>query len=346
MPRLFLILATAIVVGVLATGCAPVLTAPPHLVAAWPPAGVTLPVERTTFDLTFNHALSPELSWAAVWRDDDGLPIAADSAVDLTNPRRLSLMVKEPVAGDYRLHWHAVEARTAAAMDGEQTFSLQDESTAPPRVELSRAMAETGEKVDVSGTGFGHRCPVRLAIGDDEQALSTVETDARGSFVAEARVPENVPFGEQPVVATDMCGGAATAALQVRWGGWPPLVAFDVGQSGPGPGEVTFWVTLRNRSDYVLERVRLVLPDPRGATFVSADPPPKRQDQTITWGIPAMDRGVLGPFRVTYRVTGAVNSHAWIEFRHRRTHGCSGDDCLPAFVSEATSESTPVAAAD
>jgi len=345
-PRLFLILATANVLGLLAAACAPVLSAPPHLVASWPPAGVTLPVELTTFDLTFNHALSPETSWAAVWRDEDGSPMPADSVVAPSNPNRLSVLMREPVAGEYRLHWHAVAARTAAAVDGEQTFSLQDESTAPPRVDLSRVAAETGEKVEVSGKGFGQRCAVRLTIGDDEQALSTVETDAKGSFAVEARVPENVPFGEQPVNATDMCGAAATAALQVRWGGWPPLVAFDVGQSGPAPGEVTFWVTLRNRSDYVLEHVRVVLPDPQGATFVSADPAPTRQDQTISWVIPTIDRGVRGPLRVTYRVTGAVSSHAWIEFRHRRPHGCSGDDCLPAFVSETTSESTPVAAAD
>jgi methionine-rich copper-binding protein CopC len=345
-PRLFLILATASVVGLFGAACAPVLSAPPHLVASWPPAGVTLPVERTAFDLRFNHALSPEASWAAVWRDDDGMPISADSLVEPTNPRRLSVLMKEPVAGEYRLHWHAVGARTAAAVDGEQTFSLQDESTTPPRVELSRVAAETGERVEVSGTGFGQRCPVRLTIGDDEQALSSVETDAQGSFAVEARVPQNVPFGEQPVMATDMCGGVATAALQVRWGGWPPLVAFDVGQAGPAPGEVTFWVTLRNRSDYVLEHIRVVVPDPQGATFVSADPVPKRQDQTVTWVIPTMDRGVRGPLRVTYRVGGAVSSHAWIEFRHRRSHDCSGDDCLPAFVSETTSESTPVSATD
>ena len=346
MPRLFLILASANVVGLLAAACAPVLLAPPHLVAAWPPAGVILPVERTTFDLTFNHALSPEASWAAVWRDEDGQPISAESMVEPSNPRRLSVLIKEPVAGEYRLHWHAVAAHTATAVDGEQTFALQDESAAPPRVELSRGAAETGERVEVTGKGFGERCPVRLTIGDDEQGLTTVDTDARGSFAVEARVPENVPFGEQPITAMDMCGAAATAALQVRWGGWPPLVAFDVGQSGPAPGEVTFWVTLRNRSDYVLEHIRVVLPDPQGASLVSADPAPKRQDQTITWEIPTMDRGVRGPLRVTYRVAGLVSSHAWIEFRHRRPHGCSGDDCLPAFVSETTSESTPVSAAD
>ena len=72
--------------GLLATACAPVLLSPPHLVAAWPAAGVTLPVEPTTFDLTFNHALSPEASWAAAWRDEDGMPISAASQVELSNP--------------------------------------------------------------------------------------------------------------------------------------------------------------------------------------------------------------------------------------------------------------------
>jgi hypothetical protein len=172
--------------------------------------------------------------------------------------------------------------------------------------------------------------------------LSTIETDASGSFVAEERVPQTVPFGQQPVVATDMCGAATTAAVQVRWGGWPPLVGFDVGQSGPGPGEVTFRLSLRNRSDYVLERIHVVLIDPPESTFVVADPAARRQDQSLIWDIPTMDRGVLGPYRVTYRVTGSATSHAWIEFRHRRPHGCSGDDCLPAFVSESVAESTTV----
>jgi methionine-rich copper-binding protein CopC len=346
MPRLLPpLLLVAGLIGLVA-GCAPVLVAPPQLVAVWPAAGASLPVAETTFDLTFNHALLPEATWATVSRDEDGSPISVHSAVVPSNPRRLSVVLKEPTAGQYRLHWHAVAVRTAAALDGEQTFSMQDESVAPPRVEVSPLAAETGEKVQVAGTGFGKRCSVRLTIGDDEQALSTVETDAKGSFAVEARVPQTVPFGQQPVSATDMCGAATTAAVQVRWGGWPPLVAFDVGQSGPGPSEVTFWVSLRNRSDYLLERVHVVLTDPPGASFVAADPGAKRQEQSLIWDIPTMDRGVLGPFRVTYRVTGSATSHAWIEFRHRRAHGCSDDDCLPAFVSETTSESTPVSPAD
>jgi methionine-rich copper-binding protein CopC len=341
LPQLLLV---AVLMGWVA-GCAPVLVAPPQLVAAWPAAGATLPVAQTTFNLTFNRTLHAELTWATVSRDEDGSPVAVDSTVLPANPRRLHVVLKKPAAGQYRLHWHAVAARTSAARDGEQTFSMQDESVAPPRIEVSPPVAETGDKVQVAGTGFGKRCAVHLTIGDDEQALSTVETDASGAFAVEERVPQTVPFGQQPVTATDMCGAATTAAVQVRWGGWPPLVASYVGQSGPEPGEVTFWLSLRNRSDYVLERVHLVLTDPPGASFVGADPAARRQDQSLSWDIPSMDRGVLGPFRVTYRVAEATSSHAWIEFRHRRPHGCSGDDCLPAFVSEAVAESKSVSPA-
>ena len=326
-------------------GCAPVLVAPPQLVAVWPAPGARLPVSQTSFELTFNRALHPERTWATVSRDEDGSPISVDSTVQPSNPRRLSVVLKEPARGQYRLHWHAVAVRTAAAVDGEQTFSLQDESVAPPRIEVSPLAAETGEKLQVTGKGFDKHCAVRLTIGDDEQALSTVETDASGSFEVEARVPQTVPFGQQPISATDGCGAATTAAVQVRWGGWPPLVGFDVGQSGPGPGEVTFWVSLRNRSDYVLEGVHVVVTDPPGASFVAADAGAKRQDRSLIWDIATMDRGVVGPFRVTYRVNEAATSHAWIEFRHRRPHGCRDDDCLPAFVSEAVSESRPVSPA-
>lgn len=336
----------AALAGLVVGGCAPALAAPPHLVAVWPAAGATLPLTQTTLDLTFNHVLSPEASWAAIWRDDDGSPLSFESAVEPSNPRRLNIVLKEVTAGDYRLHWHAVAARTAAADDGEQTFSMQDESARPPRIEVSRVAADTGDTLQLTGEGFGQGCAVQLTMGDDEQALSTIQADARGSFAAEARVPQNIPFGEQPVSASDMCGASATAAVQVRWGGWPPLVAFDVGQPGPAAGEVTFAISLRNRSDYLLERLRVVLDDPPGASFVAADAGARRQEQSVIWEVPTMDRGVLGPVRVTYRATNSLASQARIEFRHRRPRGCRGDDCLPAFVSETSSESTPVSPAD
>jgi methionine-rich copper-binding protein CopC len=327
---------------VVAAGCAPSLPSPPYLVAVFPAVNATLPVTQHVLALTFNRPLDPETTWAAVWRDEDGAPIATDAIVDARTGRRLRVNILKPVAGQYRLRWHAVSARTAATTNGEQVFSIQDESIAAPRLQVSRITAESGDTVRITGDGFGQDCPVKLTIGDDDQPLSTVETNPEGGFVTEAKVPVGIPFGLQPVSAVDVWGDSATAALQVRWGGWPPLVAFTVGQPGPRSGEITFSLSVRNRSDYLLEHVRVIMSEPQDGTFVAAEPQAQRRERAISWDIAVLDRGVVGPFRATFRVPGAVAAHARIEFRHRRPRGCTGDDCLPAFISETISDSAPV----
>ncbi len=183
---------------------------------------------------------------------------------------------------------------------------------------------------------------MQFSIGDDAQTLASVRTDGRGTFNLEARVPDSVPFGTQPVVGVDGQGRKATASVQVRWGGWPPAVASVVAQPGPSAGELTFTLNVRNRSDYMLEHLRLVVQDPEGGTFVAAAPGPQRQAGTLVWEIAVMDRGVVGPFRATYQASNAVVGHAWLEFRHRHGSGCTRDDCLPAFISESTSNSALV----
>ena len=336
----------AAVIGLTLAGCAPSLLVPPHLVAAFPAAGARLPVGRQTFELTFNRRLSAEATWTAVWRDEDGASMPIDTSIDPDSGSRVTVRLREAASGRYHLHWHAVSARMATAADGEQDFNMQNESSAPPRLELSRAIADTGERLAIVGKGFGQKCLVTLTIGDDQETLTTIETDARGAFEAETRIPAGVPFGLQPLSAEDSRGGKATAALQLKWGGWPPLVSFTRGQSGPRAGEVTFALNLRNRSDYVLERVRVVLADPPGATFVSATPVAEHQDGATVWSLSVMDRGVVGPFRATYRAPSSVVGHTWVEFRHRHALGCSEDDCSPAFISESVSESEPVSPAE
>jgi len=347
-PRLSMPLLLAGLAAQAATACAPILAAPPHLIAAWPLDEARLPIDSHTLDLTFNRPLTPESTWAEVWRYDDGSQTSTRTVVGRTDPRVLQVRLQRPSSGQYRLHWHAVAAPTGAAADGEQDFSLQGESPGAPRMGVSQGVADSGDKLEVKGNGFNKQSPVTLTIGDDAQALKTVETDAHGSFRADVRVPPSVAFGVQPVSAVDGGGGVAATALQVRWGGWPPLVAFTVGQPGPDHGQVTFSMSLRNRSDYVLEHVRVVLEDPEpGVTsFVGAEPAAQRQERAIVWDIGVLDRGVAGPFRATYRAAAAVASHARIEFRHRRPRGCTADDCPPAFVSETTSDSTLVTPSD
>jgi hypothetical protein len=124
------------------------------------------------------------------------------------------------------------------------------------------------------------------------------------------------------------------------------VLAFTTGQPGPGPGEVTISLSLRNRSDYVLEHVAVTLSAPSGAQVVAVEPSPTRRDAALTWLLPLVDRGVIGPLRATFRVDHPISTHARIEFRHRRTPGCRGDVCLPAFVSETTTDSSTITPPD
>ena len=329
-----------------ASSCAPSLAAKPHLVAAWPRPGATLSVGRHTFDLTFNHRLNADASSAVVLLEGDGSATPAEVSLDPANTGRLRIRLLEPAEGAYELHWHAVDAQSGAAADGDQAFTIQDEAAKPARLDVSPGKADKEEPLELVGKGFASHSRVQLTIADDEQPLASVETDEAGRFNIEAKIPSSVPFGVQPVSATDATGRNAMGALEVRWGGWPPVVATTAGQPGPAPGEVTFTVHVRNGSDYMVEHVRLVVTDPDDSALIGADPPPRRDGRTLTWIIPVLDRGLVGPFRATYRTTTPVIGKAWLEFRHRHIGSCARDDCLPAFISESVAESQPVAPAD
>jgi hypothetical protein len=212
----------------------------------------------------------------------------------------------------------------------------------PARIDASRPTLDTGETLELRGSGFAPQSLVHVTIGDDQQDVKAIQTNSRGGFQEDARVPASVAFGMQPIAAVDQDGTEAATAVQVRWGGWPPVLAFTTGSPGPARGEVTFSLSVRNRSDYLLESVRVVLPDPENGSFVGAQPVASRANGALTWELGYVDRGVVGPFRASYRVRGPVAAHARVEFRHRKPARCTGDECLPAFVSETTSDSTVV----
>jgi hypothetical protein len=289
----------------------------------------------------FNRALAVDTSWAEVIADD-GSRLPSTTALDRNDPRRLSVRLAEPSQGRYDLRWHVMAADSHLASDGDQPFSMEDNSPTPPRLDISPASAESGERLELVGKAFPRDDTLILAIGDDDQPLTTAQTDDSGHFNLEARVPSSVPYGLQRVSVFDGSNRTATTSVQVQWGGWPPLVGSNVGQPGPMPGEVTFTLQVRNRSDYVLEHVRVVLRDPERSAVVSADPGAQREGSTLVWEIPVMDRGPARPLHVTYTADHPMVSHAWFEFRHRRERSCMRGDCLPAFISNSVADSEPV----
>jgi methionine-rich copper-binding protein CopC len=331
---------------VLAAGCAPSLAVPPHLVASWPVAGARLSVSRHVLELTFNRALAADATRASVVTAENGTPMVTDVGLDPADAHRLQVRLHEPAPGTFDLRWHAVAADSGLASDGEQPFSLVAETPAPPRLDVAPPTADAKERLELVGKGFAANAAVRLMIGDNQQALATTRADAQGKFNLEARVPEAVPLGMQPVVAVDDAGRVASTALEVRWGGWPPVVATNVGAPGPLPGQLSITLSVRNLSDYTLEHVLVILQDPDGASPVSADSAARREGNTLVWELPVLDRGPAGPFHATYRAEHPAVSHAWIDYRHRQQRGCSEDRCLPAFLSNSVADSALVAPAD
>jgi hypothetical protein len=303
--------------------------------------GATLPVARQILELTFNRPLAGDSSWAEVI-GEDGSRLPATPGLDPNDPRRLRLRLDEWTAGSFDLRWHVLAADSHLASDGDQPFTLDSGASSPPHVDVSPASAETGERLELVGKALPKESTLLLTIGDDDQQLATAQTDGSGRLNLEARVPQTIPYGVQRVSVFDGPRRVAETSVQVQWGGWPPLVGSDVGHPGPNPGEVTFTLQVRNRSDYVLEQVRLVLRDPDGSALVSADPGAQREGSTLVWQIPVLDRGPAHPVHVTYSVDHPVVSHAWFEFRHRRERGCMRGDCLPAFISNSVADSEPV----
>jgi methionine-rich copper-binding protein CopC len=325
----------------LAAGCAPSLRVAPRLIASWPMPGASMDVSRQVLDLTFNRELDASATWVVV-SGDDGAPLPSDAALDPNDARHLKIRLLDPVAGNFDLHWHAVAADSQLAGDGDESFVLHGDVPAPPRIDVSPSTVDDDERLELVGKGFAPSSALQLTVADDRMQLASTKTDEHGKFNVEARVPGNVPYGTQPIWAVDGEGRTAVGTVTLRHGGWPPVVASDVGQPGPLAGEVTFTVAVRNLSDYVLEHVSVAIADPPGASLVQADSGAQVQDGSVSWLVSTLDRDTVGPFRATYRVDHPVTSHARIDFRHRPQRGCT-DECVPAFISSSVADSTPVA---
>jgi methionine-rich copper-binding protein CopC len=331
-------LAALVALAAGATGCAPALTARAQLVAGSPAPGAVVGAPPTTLELTFNRVLGED-SRVDLVAGATGEPLPLAPAIDEANPMKLKATLPGPLPpGSYQVRWHSVPDERGVPHDGAYSFAVEPERATQPRLWLAKARADSQEPVLLGGAGFTPRSTVTLAIADDGQPVGVAETDDQGAFRSTIVVPPDIPFGWQPIAVADASGARATLPLEVRWGGWPPLDAQVAARSGPGDGEVTFRVTVRNRSDYVLEAIQVVVAVPDGAVFERAGAGGAYADGRVTWTIPWLDRSLADPLELRLRADRPVEVQARVDYRHRRPRGCIGDGCLPAFISNAVSE--------
>ena len=217
------------------------------------------------------------------------------------------------------------------------TADAQSTGGSGPSVQTSTDTTDVQQPFIVTGTGFAPSQTLALTVADNNEHLDTwgtAETDASGAFTAAVRIPADVPFGMQPITASDPKGDNAQGQVMVKWGGWPPLQLAVKAASGPSAGQVTFTVSGYNLSDFVLQTVRVRLPIPTGATFVSAG----RGGSVFNGSEVAWDdsgplpRGPLLPRTATFQVDGPVATHAWAYFYH--VGSGLANDYAPGFQSD------------
>jgi uncharacterized repeat protein (TIGR01451 family) len=216
-------------------------------------------------------------------------------------------------------------------MRGEYAFRIQPYLPASaPQVSVSPPIADNGQPVAVTGSGFAPGGDVVVTVGDGNDLLGVARANAAGRISLQARLPGGLPYGRQVVQATDGSGHLATAALQVPIGGAPVAVVRLLGATDEEqPDVVTYTLRVENRSGYGLSNVMVGvhIPDGTRALLDDAGQPdrsdePRVRDGQIVWNahsVPA--HSVLGPFTFSVSAAGQaprteLRAAAWATFAH------------------------------
>src|SRR5919198_1957552 len=325
---------------VLLAACAPTAPMRAHPILIEPVPDAVLGAQPSTAEIAFSARLDPDRSRLLV-TDAEGTVVSEPSRVDTSDPRRLVAPLRGLAPGVYQLVWSSVQAGSTASLEGQARFRIEPGAPARPTIRLSSPQLDSGQPLSVEGQGFAPSTRVVVSIGDDADELAVTTSRADGSFViAAVPVPDDLPLGEQPVLARDNQGAAAASLLRVHWGGWPPLRLTLTRMPGPVPGEVTVQVGGRNRSDYVLRDVRLILLLPAEARLVSANPPGREDNETVVWDpISNLERGPPEPRLAILRTDprAAAEVRVWAEYGHMPEQNPIWGP-LPGFFSNAVSQ--------
>lgn len=130
-----------------------------------------------------------------VFYDGDEIEIAdGDGETDSKGEFELTIIIPPSTAGKHTI---TVEVDRD---EGEAEFTVE------PEMEISATSGMIGERVTVTGTGYGDKVDVTITFGDDK--VATVETDNNGSFSVNFDVPA-VGAGTYDVEAEDEDGNTA-----------------------------------------------------------------------------------------------------------------------------------------
>jgi methionine-rich copper-binding protein CopC len=322
-------------------GCAPRWPLRAHPILIQPPPDAVLGAAPSAAAINFTAALAGGRS-SLVVIDADGTVVSERSQVDPADPRRLVAPLRSSLpSGAYELIWRSVEASTSAELEGQEHFRIEPSAPERPAIAFSSPDVDAGDKLTISGSGFSPNTQVVLSVGDDADQLAVTSSREDGSFVVAALpVPPDLPLGQQPVTARDNNGATAASLLRVHWGGWPPLRLGVAPRPGPAADQVTVDVAARNRSDYTLRDVRLVLHLPPRASLVSASPGGREDNGGVVWDVPGtLERGPLDAHWAIVsldRSAGQPAFSAWAQYGHLPERNAIWGE-LPGFYSSSAS---------
>ena len=322
-------------------GCGPRALTRAHPILIQPPPDAVLGAPPSAAEIAFSAPVAGDRSSLAVIAPD-GTVVSDRSQVDVSDPRRLVAPLRASLAsGAYELIWRSVEASTSAELEGQERFHIEPSAPPRPTISFSSSDLDAGQSLSIVGSGFTPSTRVLVTIGDDADPLAVTSSLEDGSFVvASIPLPPDLPLGEQPVSARDNNGAAAASLLRVHWGGWPPLRLTLATRTGPQPGQLTVELNVRNRSDYTLRDVRLLLRLPPGASLVSASQGGHEDNGNVVWEVPGtLERGPLEARSATLSVPRSGTPPtvgAWAQYGHLPERNALWGD-LPGFYSSAAS---------
>ncbi|GAC1320614.1 MAG: hypothetical protein NVSMB2_16670 [Chloroflexota bacterium] len=330
----------------LSAGPATIAHASARYVSSTPEAGGFLTSAPAAVRITFDEDVTmpgSNISVVAVGGAEvNGGPVA----VDASNHKTLVVPLKSGLAnGLYTVNWVSLASKDGSRQQDAFNFGLRA-GAAPPVVHLDRETVEMGQMLGITGSGYKPNGSIVVSAGDDDEFVDAGKADATGLFRGDVALPADLPLGIQTVTVADGDGAKATADLQVKWGGWPPLkltVAADTNKD-----DVIFTVNVFNRSDYHLrvDAARLRLPE--GTEYKTADNGGRLNSAgEATWdAIDLPPHGAAGPLTLLVDTTALkdgsdVTGWVWAQFSHPQEHSDDGM-VLPAFVSSAVSKTATV----